>query len=223
MDDYRQRELFDTADEAVVGINAFSVARVAGLVYVRVFLPAEAQDRLLQEIDAQPWMSDLRRRVQHYGYRYDYRSRSVDHSMRLGELPPWAVSVADLLQRQGLLCRPPDQVIVNEYQPGQGISNHTDCEPCFDGTIVSVSLGSHCVMNFTNCSTKEVVPVLLEPGSVVVLTGQARYEWMHGIPPRKRDTFGGRTFSRSRRVSLTFRKVILVDEPQVGEASCSIL
>jgi len=27
--------------------------------------------------------------VQHYGYRYDYKARTIDHSMRLGELPQW--------------------------------------------------------------------------------------------------------------------------------------
>ena len=42
----------------------------------------------------------------------------------------------------------PDQLIVNEYQPGQGISAHIDCEPCFKNTIVTVSLGSVYEMDF---------------------------------------------------------------------------
>jgi len=104
-------------------------------------------------VDAQPWLHDLERRVQHYGFRYDYRSRSVDLAMRLGELPAWAAEVAGLLLERGLAFRMPDQVIVNEYEQGQGISNHIDCEPCFDGNIVSVSLGSVCVMNFTHGAT----------------------------------------------------------------------
>jgi alkylated DNA repair dioxygenase AlkB len=212
MADFRQRDLFDAVDDRQHRANATAVARVRGLVYVPALVPRDAQARLLQEIDAWPWITDLRRRVQHYGYRYDYRSRSVDQSMRLGDLPAWALVVAEALQRRGLLPRLPDQVIVNEYEPGQGISNHVDCEPCFDGNIASVSLGSACVMNFTSRATGEVMPVLLEPGSVVVLTGEARYDWMHAIPARKTDTFEGRTFPRSRRVSLTFRKVILRDE-----------
>jgi alkylated DNA repair dioxygenase AlkB len=216
MADIRQRDLFDAVEGSQPRTNATAAARVQGLAYVPEFLPPDVQARLLLEIDALPWRTELRRRVQHYGYRYDYRSRSVDRSMRLDDLPAWAVAVAETLQERGLLPWPPDQAIVNEYQPGQGISSHVDCEPCFDGNIASVSLGSACVMNFTSRATGEVVPVLLEPGSVVVLTGEARYGWMHGIPARKTDSFEGRTFTRSRRVSLTFRKVILREEETTG-------
>lgn len=212
MADMQQRDLFDAVEGGQPRTNATAAARVQGLAYVPDLIPPDAQARLLQEIDSLPWMTELRRRVQHYGYRYDYRSRSVDRSMRLGELPAWALAVAETLQKLGLLSRPADQLIVNEYEPGQGISNHVDCEPCFDGIIASASLGSACVMNFTRRATGEVVPVLLEPGSVVVLTGEARYGWMHGIPARRTDTFEGRKFPRSRRVSLTFRKVILREE-----------
>jgi alkylated DNA repair dioxygenase AlkB len=214
MVDHPQPDLFDGAESSS---SAPPIAHVSGLVYVAGFLPEPTQQQLLQEIDSRPWMPELKRRVQHYGYCYDYRSRSVDRSMRLGNLPEWAVAVANLLQQRGLIDRPPDQLIVNEYEPGQGISSHIDCEPCFDGNVVSISLGSPCVMNFTHRTSGEVVPVLLEAGSAAVLTGDARYEWMHSIPARKSDTFAGRTYQRSRRLSLTFRKVILQDEPNGGK------
>ena len=64
-------------------------------------------------------------------------------------------------------------------------------------------------MNFPSKESGEVIPVFLEPRSLVVLKGEARYGWMHGIPARKNDDVSGRTVRRSRRVSLTFRKVIL--------------
>jgi alkylated DNA repair dioxygenase AlkB len=198
MTDIGQRDLFDAAEPTGPGTNEAALARVEGLVYVPDLVAPDDQARLLGEIDAAPWMTELRRRVQHYGYRYDYRSRSVDPSMRLGDLPDWAVALAEVMRARGLLARAPDQVIVNEYEPGQGINNHVDCEPCFDGIVHSVSLGSPCVMHFTSRRTGEVVPVLLEPGSLVVMAGAARYDWMHGIPARKADTFQGRTFDRSR-------------------------
>ena len=40
-------------------------------------------------------------------------------------------------------------MIVNEYEPGQGISPHIDNVKLFDAVVVSVSLGSECVMQFT--------------------------------------------------------------------------
>ena len=103
-----------------------------------------------------------------------------------------------------------DQVIVNEYEPGQGISNHIDCEPCFQGTIVSLSLGSGCFMDFTNKFDKtKKIPVWLAPRSIVILKDEARYEWLHGIAARKSDKLNGYKHDRRRRVSLTFRKVII--------------
>src|SRR5262249_22705703 len=113
------------------------------------------------------------------------------------------------LCEQGLVPVRPDQVIVNEYLPGQGIANHIDCQPCFTDTIISLSLGSPCVMDFTHKQTQQVISLLLESRSLVVLQGEARYDWMHGIPARKSDRYGGMMILRERRVSLTFRKVIV--------------
>jgi len=48
--------------------------------------------------------------------------------------------------------------------------------------------------------------------SIVSLKDDARYEWLHGIEKRKNDTVDGVTIPRKRRVSLTFRKVILSNE-----------
>ena len=96
---------------------------------------------------------------------------------------------------------------MNEYEPGQGISKHVDCVPCFGNAIASLSLGSTCVMEFSRPEAK--VPVLLEPRSVVILQGDARYHWCHAIPARKNDTYAGRLIPRSRRISLTFRTVFV--------------
>jgi hypothetical protein len=41
------------------------------------------------------------------------------------------------------------------------------------------------------------------------MKGEARYDWLHGIAGRKTDIFEGRSIPRGRRVSLTFRNVII--------------
>jgi alkylated DNA repair dioxygenase AlkB len=102
-----------------------------------------------------------------------------------------------------------DQVIVNEYEPGQGIAPHVDCVPCFADTIASLTLGSSCVMEFTRLKTREKAALFLARRSLVVLSGEARYEWRHAIPGRKSDPHEGRVISRGRRLSLTFRNVLL--------------
>jgi len=57
--------------------------------------------------------------------------------------------IATQLNKDGLCELVPDQVIINEYQPGQGISPHIDCERCFGPRIFIISLGSQAVMEFT--------------------------------------------------------------------------
>ncbi|MGL4597702.1 MAG: alpha-ketoglutarate-dependent dioxygenase AlkB, partial [Bacteroidia bacterium] len=144
-----------------------------------------------------------------YGYRYDYKSRRINYDMYLGALPDWGQQLALRMYAEGILPFVADQLIVNEYMPGQGITAHIDCEPCFEDTIASLSLNSACLMDFTQAQTLETTSLFLEPSSLLVLSDEARYNWKHGIANRKKDKYNNQLIERGRRVSLTFRKVIL--------------
>ncbi len=165
------------------------------------------------QIDEMSWSSELKRRIQHYGYRYNYKARRVDGTSYLGQLPEWLGYLCDRLVGQMIFDTRPDQVIINEYEPGQGISPHTDCIPCFGDTIASLSLKSNCMMKFgkthidSHSSDMDDIEVTLEPRSLLVIKGEARYDWKHSIPARGSDVFGGVRVPRSRRISLTFRTV----------------
>jgi alkylated DNA repair dioxygenase AlkB len=185
---------------------------VPGLTYLPDYIDPATHDRLVEAIDAQPWLTRLKRRVQHYGWIYDYKARAVDPAQYLGPLPDWAAGLATRL-REGFFPDGPDQLIVNEYEPGQGISAHVDQPQSFGPTVASLSLGSTCVMELTHAPTGQMIPLLLEPRSLLVLQGEARYDWRHAIPARKSDTFAGQTFPRARRLSLTFRRVLVRQEP----------
>lgn len=191
---------------------------VPGLRCTPNYLSTRAAADLLTEIDAAPWQNTLKRRVQHYGYQYDYKAKAISDEMQLGQLPTWAADLGAQLYADGMIAVLPDQVIVNEYLPGQGIAAHVDCVPCFGDTIISLSLGSECVMNFTRVADAVQVPVLLEPRSVLVMTGESRYAWKHAIAPRKNDVHEGRIIRRGRRVSITFRKVIRAEDVMAGAA-----
>uniref|UniRef100_A0A8C3Y3E9 AlkB homolog 7 n=1 Tax=Catharus ustulatus TaxID=91951 RepID=A0A8C3Y3E9_CATUS len=49
------------------------------------------------------------------------------------------------------------------------------------------------------------VELLLEPGSLYILRGAARYEFTHEILPDEKSFFGGLRVPRGRRVALIFR------------------
>lgn len=178
---------------------------IQGLNYLPNFVSAQEENLLLRSIDNEVWRDDLRRRVQHYGYIYDYRSREISKDMRIGSLPSWSYALISNFINMGLFTNEPDQMIVNEYLPGQGISPHIDCLPCFGGTIASLSLGARITMSLTKGpDTKEI---RLDRCSLLVLSGEARTLWRHGIASRKTDLLDGIRVPRQRRVSLTFRTV----------------
>jgi alkylated DNA repair dioxygenase AlkB len=193
-----------TVAEGVPGLGSV----VPGLTLVAGYADAAEQESLVSAVDASPWQGELKRRVQHYGFRYDYRSRSVGRENYLGDLPVWVASLQQRLAEETTLDRPADQLIVNEYLPGQGISPHVDCVPCFGPVVLSLSLGSGCTMTFSDPDRRTKVDVWLEPGMLVSMSGEARYRWLHSISPRKSDVVQGERVSRGRRVSLTFRTVV---------------
>ena len=198
------------------GPDAFRVEQldVPGLTYARNFLSPSEEKALVEEIDRSDWICDLSRRVQHYGWRYNYKARRVDSSDYLGLLPRWAEFIADRLVSSALLPQRPDQLIVNEYVGDQGIHRHSDSES-FADDIATVSLNDSWEMVFRKkpLASKCTVRQILERRSVAVMSGESRWEWTHEIPSRQTEPDpNGRTKqsrrTRNRRISLTFRKVI---------------
>lgn len=200
-----------TAMERGVRTTTSQPLRIPGLHYIAGFLSQDEQFRLIEHVRGEPWLDDLDRRVQHYGWRYDYRAKSISADMRIGPLPAWLQRVGQrLFERTGLFESVPNQAIINEYEPGQGIAMHVD-RHCFGPTVATVSVGDDWMMDFRPVGTKNKnAQILLERGSALVLTGVARNRWLHGIAKRKSetDTYGRRP--RQRRISLTFRTVVPV-------------
>nr|GAT60507.1 predicted protein [Mycena chlorophos] len=106
------------------------------------------------------------------------------------------------------------QAIVNLYHPGEGITPHVDLLGRYADGIVGVSFGSGCVMRFdrTDSDDTDDPPrhLFLPERSVIVLCGDARYKWLHGIERRTEDVVVGPdgslvSIARTRRVSVTFR------------------
>ena len=186
---------------------------VPGLVYKPDFITEEEETKLLACIDGAEWSTELQRRVQHYGWRYDYKQRRIDESMRLGELPEWARELGRRLVNEGLMKDLPDQVIVNEYRGKQGISRHIDQPRSFAEHVATISLHETWGMVFRRRGGKEKVEKPIERRSVAVLTGDARYKWTHEIPNRanepRMEQGKRRRVKRTRRISLTFRTVRL--------------
>jgi alkylated DNA repair dioxygenase AlkB len=175
-------------------------ARISGLSYVPEFITRSEALELVKHIEAGNWTHEFARRRQHYGMDY-----SRPRSNAPVPLPNWIESIARKMVTRGLFSRMPVQALVNEYEPGQGISAHKDYSP-FD-EVASLSLLSGCLMEFAKTSRRSVESIWLEPRSLIVLIGEARHEWTHAIRPRRSDWVAGEKIPRQRRLSLTLRTI----------------
>lgn len=183
---------------------------IPGFVLIPDFITEEEERALVQTIDeADQWSTELSRRVQHYGWRYDYKSRQIDSAAYLGPLPEWARKLGCRLVENDHVPNLPDQVIVNEYVGNQGITAHVDSNAFADG-VAMISLLETWEMEFSKGRRK--LMRRLERRSAAVLLGDARYKWKHSIRKRKSEPAdeksGRKRVPRGRRISLTFRKVI---------------
>src|SRR4029078_4860637 len=111
------------------------------------------------------------------------------------------------IQRDGLMPHLADQMIVNAYQAGAGISAHIDLS-AFDDAMVAIRLGSTCVMQFAEKASGREEELLVEPGSALVLSGDGRSQWTHAIPARTSDLLHNRDLVCRGRVSLRFRRML---------------
>eukprot|EP00268_Persea_americana_P057238 TRINITY_DN6842_c0_g1_i10.p1 TRINITY_DN6842_c0_g1~~TRINITY_DN6842_c0_g1_i10.p1 ORF type:complete len:380 (-),score=65.01 TRINITY_DN6842_c0_g1_i10:826-1965(-) len=215
---------------SVVSSSVASDLGIPGIYLLHDFVTPAQEQELLSAVDARPWKSLAKRRVQHYGFEFLYKTRNVDPKQFLGDLPSF---VSFILEKISLFpdlsiaeSNIVDQLTVNEYPPGVGLSPHIDTHSAFDRLIFSLSLAGPCIMEFRkypqgtwlplpserensdHCSNVERRAIFLPPRSMLLLSGEARYAWHHYIPHHKVDMVDGLAIRRgSRRVSFTFRKV----------------
>ncbi|KAL2630227.1 hypothetical protein R1flu_014913 [Riccia fluitans] len=222
------------AEEHLPVMTSSAGCGIPGLVLYPDFISEEEEERLLAAVDQSPWQVLAKRRVQHYGYEFLYKIRNVDLSQKLGELPPFVEEVVTRLSKLPELTKsnepslPLDQLTINEYPKGVGLSPHIDTHSAFEGSILSLSLAGSCVMEFRRYSDEskdesririagdkelgknqmERRALFLPPRSLLLLSGEARYRWHHYIPHHKIDHVNDEVVERgSKRVSFTFRKV----------------
>jgi alkylated DNA repair dioxygenase AlkB len=194
----RQRNIERPRQGCVTMNTLFSLAddlrgtpAISGLSYFPEYVTSNEEADLL-------WDSSWARRRQFYGKTYG-EGTSVGTPV-----PDWAHFLIVRTQHDELTERPFDQMLVNEYLPGQGIALHRDYEP-FDRTVASLSLLAACVMDFRHIDSGRRESLLLAPRSLLVLSDDARYRWEHGIARRKTDRWQGTVIPRRRRLSITLR------------------
>ena len=189
---------------------------ISGLEIHQLITDPYMANKLLKFVDNFDEKQPLKRKTKQYGYNYDYAIRESHKDKKLEKVdnaPPELLCISDLLYKHGLIRQKANQIIINKYEPGEGISAHRDHIRLFSGVIATLSLGSAYVMRFrphfdnTSVDSKKFYDVLLPIGSLAVMKDEARNLWTHEIISKKSDKINGVTTKRDTRISITFRTV----------------
>lgn len=135
------------------------------------------------------------RQVVSFGWRYDFGRRSLDPTTQIPDfLLPLREKVAAFT---GHASEAFVQALVSLYEPGAAIGWHRD-RPEF-GQVAGVSLLTPCRFRFRRQASAGWERRAFEaaPRSAYLLSGLARTDWEHSIPPLE-----------ARRYSVTFRTLV---------------
>jgi alkylated DNA repair dioxygenase AlkB len=121
------------------------------------------------------------RRVIGFGFRYDYDNRRL---VEAADIPDFLLGLREKVAT--FAYHPAEdfvQILINEYRPGAGIGWHRD-KPHFED-VAGVSLLAPCSFRLRrkNGAKWDRKTIIIEPRSVYLMTGAARSEWEHSIPP----------------------------------------
>ena len=176
--------------------------------YIPALFSRNESDDLFKELLATtPWQNDevmlfgkrrvLSRKVAWMGdesFSYSYSGTSKTAS-------PWTQSLVVIKERVEQQCAHRfNSCLLNLYHDGtEGMGWHSDDEKTLgrNPLIASVSFGAQRVFKFKHRESKEVVSVLLENGSLLVMKGETQHHWVHTMPKTKKIT--------TPRINLTFR------------------
>ncbi|MCG2612904.1 alpha-ketoglutarate-dependent dioxygenase AlkB [Terrimonas sp. NA20] len=92
--------------------------------------------------------------------------------------------------------------LANLYHSGEeGMAWHSDAEKMLrkDGAIASMSFGAERKFAFKHKQTQQIISVILQTGSLLIMKGTTQTHWLHRLPPT--------TKIKTLRVNLTFRTI----------------
>ncbi|XP_074882803.1 alpha-ketoglutarate-dependent dioxygenase alkB homolog 7, mitochondrial [Buteo buteo] len=209
------------ADPGLVRASSPEVERrLRGLASVRrdFLKPGEAAE-LLRELEPV-----LGRRP----YQFDHWDGAIC-GYRETERGRWGGAARAVLGRVAAAAFPPGRpplplVHVLDLHPRGHVRPHVDSVKFCGCTIAGVSLLSPSVMRLVSCRAPgQWLELLLEPGSLYVLRGAARYDFTHEILRDEESFFGGCRVPRGRRLALICRNAPHDTTPEpVGDSSAFI-
>jgi alkylated DNA repair dioxygenase AlkB len=168
-------------------LSASAPPQPAGFAYHRDALTAAEEQAWVEKFAALPFKPFEfhgflgKRRIVSFGWRYDYAGRALRESE---PLPSFLEPLRDRAAAvAGVEARSLQQALVTEYEAGVTIGWHRD-KPMFED-VLALSFLSPCRLRLRRQrgSGWERWATDIEPRSLYRLSGPARHDWEHSIPP----------------------------------------
>jgi alkylated DNA repair dioxygenase AlkB len=158
-----------------------------GFRYQPALITTREQDELLSQLRELPFREfefhgyTGKRRVVSFGWKYDFSDRAL---LKVDDIPEFLLALREpAAQFAGMRPQSLQHALVTEYKAGAAIGWHRD-KSVF-GEVVGISLLASCVFRLRRAVNGgwERVNLVAEPRSAYLLSGPARTEWEHSIPP----------------------------------------
>ena len=98
---------------------------------------------IIDYINNQQWNTSIKRRTQHYGYEYNYKITDSNKLKKSEDIPDIykliIKRIETIIYKKFKEVYNFDQMIINEYKLGQGISKHIDNPKIFDKYVITIS------------------------------------------------------------------------------------
>lgn len=173
-----------------------------GLIVHFNYLDSTAAAELSEEIQRFPFQPYYYKHCQEFGMNFSlYVTRSTQES-----IPPVMAELAQRLLEDRLMLNLSNYVLVNRYQPGEGIHQHAD-DMYYEDGIATISLDSAVAMQFRDGRNGVCRAMFLPAGALVRMLGPSRYLFEHSMPLRGFDVVDGMRVPRRMRTAVTFRVI----------------
>uniref|UniRef100_A0A1I8I4R1 LYR motif-containing protein 9 n=2 Tax=Macrostomum lignano TaxID=282301 RepID=A0A1I8I4R1_9PLAT len=163
-----------------------SASGLAGIRVFRDFINPDEEAVLAAEIDKRPWApSQSGRRKQDYGPKVNFKRRRLNTASFKGLPPYWSALLPRLLALPGLADFQPVELCNLDYQPelGAHIDPHIDDTWLWGDRLVTLNLCSDTSLTLSQSAGSTRISIPMPRRSVLVLSGPARYDWLHAVLP----------------------------------------
>jgi len=203
---------------------------ISGLWYFQNCLRKKVEELLLNEINSLPWENVMGRKIQQYGYKYQYDKKCMVSSPN--KFPPQLQKLATWIAKNGIVPKDVsfDYIVIEEYNKPSQPSLRTQIHriDCFEDNILAFNFLSPCQLVFRRADKRTIkkfggmksminraippseygtgIVVDILPNTIYVLKEESRFYWSHSIP----------AYSwKEKRITITFSKVKLQSQQQI--------